>query len=609
MLYDYIKNLNFYLILLTLLSINLNALSTVEVSKAENISILEHSSIYLDDRNLTLKQIVQNNYFKPYSKKSINIGVSKKVVWIHLQLKNSSNETIEKALVLNSPSLESISLYKGLKSTPLLNGVLHDNMEHSTIYYSYNIKLPARTIQDYYLSVSSKYTTFYFNVTLQNEKQFRHNDIRKQAPRILMLGLLFGLMLYVLLLTFYSRDRSYFYYAVYLFMILYHQVSFLGLTQIYFPHWFIVFDIKLLIVKLALLLMSSIFFSISFLKIKSNSWLYKIYLFFILIAIGEIIIGNIPKLYNLSLVLMIGVVFILFNFIAGVVAYRQGQKQARLFILGFAVVSVAYLMIISDTFGFSSFLDYFPNILMWATTIEALVLTLAFADRYKILQVQKEEADKNREEIIKKEVIDKTAQLNRALKAKELLLKEVHHRVKNNLQIILSMLRLQSDKIMDKTTLEKFVNLENRVNAISKTYNMLLPQENFDAIDMEEYVESLVQDVHDSMCDESCNIDIDIDVDVMLPIKQSVYVGLIINELVTNSYKYAFREQKGSIEVELHEEENSFILTIRDDGEGFVYDKNSKSLGLKLIHTLVEEQLSGNLEMNTINQTEYIIRF
>jgi len=609
MLFNYIGNLKFYLLLLSIFSINLNAITMVEVSKEESTSILEHSYVYLDDKKLTLKEIVQRDYFKPYHEESINIGVSKKAVWIHFQLENSSNESIEKALVLNSPSLESISLYKGLESKPLIQGISHDTMEHSSIYYSYNIKIPPHSFQNYYLRVSSKYTTFYFNLTTQDEKKFRHNDILKQAPRILMVGLLFGLMLYVLLLTFYSRDKSYFYYALYLFMILYHQVTFLGLTQIYLPHWFVVMDMKLLVVKLGLLLLSSIFFSISFLKIQSNTWLYKTYMFFMLIALVEIIIGNIPELYNLSLVLIIGVIFILFNFMAGIIAYGQGQKQARLFILGFAVVSVAYLMIISDTFAFSSFLDYFPNILMWATTIEALILTLAFADRYKILQAQKEEVDKNREEIIKNEVIEKTAQLNKVLKVKELLLKEVHHRVKNNLQIILSMVRLQSDKVIDKSSLEKFVNLENRINAISKTYNMLLPQEDFDAIDMEEYVESLVEDIHDSMCDNNCMIDIEIDVDVMLSLKKSVYVGLIINELVTNSYKYAFDKLEGFIEIELHEEMNLFTLKIKDNGVGFIYDKESTSLGLKLIHALVKEQLNGSIEMNTLNKTEYIIKF
>ena len=88
-----------------------------------------------------------------------------------------------------------------------------------------------------------------------------------------------------------------------------------------------------------------------------------------------------------------------------------------------------------------------------------------------------------------------------------------------------------------------------------------------------------------------------------------MYVGLIINELVTNSYKYAFDKLEGFIEIELHEEMNLFTLKIKDNGIGFIYDKESTSLGLKLIHALVKEQLNGSIEMNTLNKTEYIIKF
>jgi two-component sensor histidine kinase len=199
-------------------------------------------------------------------------------------------------------------------------------------------------------------------------------------------------------------------------------------------------------------------------------------------------------------------------------------------------------------------------------------------------------------------------QLNDALNTKELLLQETHHRVKNNLQIILSMVRLQSDKLKNKWLLEKFIDLENRINAVSKTYNMLLPQDNLEVIDMEEYIESLLQDIHETMYHLHCEINIEVDVSVMLPLKESVYIGLIINELVTNSYKYAFQNNKGIIKVRLHKEKESFILTVEDNGKGYS-DSNPKSLGLKLINTLVYEQLKGTMDVKTEGLAQYIIRF
>ena len=602
-----LKNINkikLYFIILLLYS-NLYALNSVEISKENQLlSILESTDVYLDSQNLTKEEIINSNSLKPYNRAIINVAQSKRTVWIHFKLKNSSSKSIQRALILNSPSLEFISLYTEPLPTARLNGIFY-NHNHSTVYYSYLLKIPPQSEKEYYLRVASTHKSFFFKLTLQEYEQFRRDDILNQAPRILMLGILLGLMIYAFLLAFYSRDKSYFFYGMYLFFTLCHQVTFLGLTQIYFPHWFVLFDMNLVIIKLGLALFSAILFAISFLKIKSNTWLYKIYILFLFISLLIIFV-----IKTLAIVLIIGVLFVLFNLISGIIIYKEGQKQARLFILGFGVVSLSYIMVVLDSFGFTSFLDYMPNILMWAFTVEILALTLAFADRYKILQELKDKEDKEREGIIKNEVINKTKELNKALKIKSLLLKEVHHRVKNNLQIILSMIRLQGDKVKEPLLKNHFLNLENRINAIAKTYNLLIVDENLEEIDMEEYIESLVLDIKTSISDEMSKIDVELDISVTLPLQKSVYIGIIINELITNTYKYAFEKNEGSIFIALNRENSIYTLTIKDNGKGFVYNKeNATSLGLKLIKSLVQDQLKGVITMQTEGHTHYIIRF
>ena len=557
----------------------------------------------MDDKNLSKNELIKNNYLQAYTKPLINVAQSGHTVWIYFKLKNSSNHAVEKALILNSPSLEFISLYTEASLKPRLNGISYMG-NHSTIYYSYRINIPPNTVKEYYLKVASSHKSFFFKLTVQNYEDFRRDDAFSQASRLLMLGLLLGLMIYAFLLAFYSQDKSYFYYASYLFFTLSHQITFLGLTQIYFPHWFVLFDMNLIILKLGLALFFAVLFAVSFLKIDKKSKLFKIYMLFLFIALFIIFI-----LKTLSTVLLIGVAFVFFNFIASILRYKAGQKQARLFIFGFGVVSIAYILVVLDTFGFTSVLNYFPNILMWAFTIEVLALTLAFADRYKILQELKDTADHSREQIIKNEVIQKTAQLNKALSVKSFLLKEVHHRVKNNLQIILSMIRLQNDKLHDLTLKDNFTSLENRINAIAKTYNMLIVDGNLENIDMEEYIEALLLDIEQSMSKLSSNIELEIDINVSLPLGKAVYIGIIINELVTNSYKYAFEKHSGSIFISLKRVYNHYQLIISDSGKGFIYNKSHPSLGLKLIHALIIEQLKGTIEMHTTQSSKYIIGF
>ena len=602
-MFNYIETFKFYFILLSLFS-NLYALTPMEISQnKEIISLLEHSDVYFSKKDLSKEEIIENHYFKPYSKTIINNAQSQRTVWVHFKLENNSSKNIEKSLILTSPSLEFISLYEDKILTPKLNGIAYAK-NHSTIDYSYIINIPAYTQKEYILKVASTHKSFFFKLLCQENQKFRRDDIFNQAPRLFMSGLLLGLIIYVFLLTFYSRDISYFFYATYLFFALWHQVTFLGLTQIYAPHWFVLFDMHLIIVKLGLALFFAVLFAISFLKIEKNTWLFKIYMFFLLISLTIIFL-----IKTLSIVLLVGVAFVFFNLFSSIYIYRTGQKQARLFIFGFGIVSIAYLIVISDSFGFTAILNSFPNILMYASTIEVLALTLAFADRYKILQKEKDKIIQERESIIKKEVIEKTAQLNQALEIKGMLLKEVHHRVKNNLQIILSILRLQNEKVDDIFIKENFINLENRINAIAKTYNMLIIEDNLEEVDMEEYVEALLLDIEKSMFQSNSNIELKTDIDVYLPLGKAVYIGIIINELITNSYKYAFKTQGGYISIDLYQENQMYILIISDNGQGFIYNKNQNSLGLKLIYALVQEQLKGTIEMQTKNSTKYIIKF
>jgi len=328
------------------------------------------------------------------------------------------------------------------------------------------------------------------------------------------------------------------------------------------------------------------------------------------------IILSIPQFHNLHIVILTGALFIVYNLWAGYISYMHGNKQARLFIVGFGVVFVSYILIILDALGLTSIMQDFQNILMVSTALEALILSLAFADRYVILQKEKEKVDArilqestNRTNMIKSEVVKKTQELNTALEVKELLLKEVHHRVKNNLQIILSIIRLQNDKVDDEKVSEKFINLENRINAISKTYNMLLIKDNLEEIDMQEYIDSLLVDIQETVRSTGQNIKIHTDINAFIPLRESVYIGLIINELITNTYKYAFDDNKGTISISLAQNKNDYVLTIEDDGKGYTLQEQTNSLGLKLIHTLVYDQLGGEMETKTNSHTKNIIRF
>ncbi len=590
--------------------------SPVNIDTEEKILLLEHSEIFIGQEDLPLEDVITQGSFKPFHDERFNLGISQNFIYIHFTLKNSSDKSVTKALIVSSPLLENILLYSGDLQKMSAKGIMHIDESHNTIPFYFKITMAPQSVRDYYLKIHSIYNPVDFVLTLEDEKNFLEKDRTLQAVNLVLIGIVIALMLYSFFLSYYIDDRSYFFYSLYLFTLIYQQITYLGLTQIYFPRWFVLFDLYIDIIKLTLLIITAALFAMHFIETKRYPRIHRIYQAIIVVVFLELLFLPPEETYGLLIVILSGTFFIFFNLFSGIYAYTHGVKQARLFILGFSIVSLFYIIMILDTLGFTSLMYHFQNALIWGTALEAFILSLAFADRYLILQKEKKKADKailhetqHRAALIEKKVIDKTRELNRALETKDLLIQEIHHRVKNNLQIILSIIRLQNLEVDDPKTKEKLTDLEYRINAIAKTYTMLLNNENLEEVNMQAYIETLLIDISESYDYIKYNIDIITDIDATMPIKASVYVGLIVNELVTNSYKHAFENGSGSITIRLKEAKKHYTLTFEDTGKGFVPDKQHRSLGLKLIHTLVQDQLSGTIEMNTNGQTQYIIKF
>ncbi|MCB9364337.1 MAG: PAS domain S-box protein [Flavobacteriales bacterium] len=204
-------------------------------------------------------------------------------------------------------------------------------------------------------------------------------------------------------------------------------------------------------------------------------------------------------------------------------------------------------------------------------------------------------------------------QLKDSLKEKEVLLKEVHHRVKNNLQVISSILNLQSSYIDDKKTLSILKESQDRIKSMSIIHESLYQTNDFSKINFSEYIVSLSKNlVHsysylDKFIDLTHNID-----DVSLNLDTSIPCGLIVNELVSNALKYAFEGRKeGKIKINLSIDKKGVVLVVSDDGVGFPKNINfreTNSLGLQLVTTLVE-QIDGTIEMINKKGTTYTIKF
>jgi PAS domain S-box-containing protein len=197
-----------------------------------------------------------------------------------------------------------------------------------------------------------------------------------------------------------------------------------------------------------------------------------------------------------------------------------------------------------------------------------------------------------------------------SLKEKEVLLKEVHHRVKNNLQIISSLLNLQSKYIKDNQALEMFKESRNRIRSMTLIHEKLYRSKDLANIDVAEYIQNLSSNLFRSYSAGRVRLKTHVD-DILLGVDTAIPCGLIINELVSNSLKHAFPDKTGEILVNLKRDDGHFTLVVKDDGVGFpenVDFRNTDSLGLQLVCTLTD-QLEGQIELNRTGGTEFKITF
>jgi len=206
------------------------------------------------------------------------------------------------------------------------------------------------------------------------------------------------------------------------------------------------------------------------------------------------------------------------------------------------------------------------------------------------------------------------AKILASLAEKETILKEVHHRVKNNMQVISSLLRLQEGRVKDKDAAALLKDSQNRIQSMALVYNKLYQSENLASVNMTDYIKELSAGLVKSYAVSPVRVAVNVaQSNVFLNVDSAIPCGMIINELVTNSLKYAFPgNRKGLITISLTENEKGLQLTVGDDGVGIpegVSLANNSTLGIKLVSNLVRDQLGGTLEIDRRHGTSYQISF
>ena len=543
-----------------------------------------------------IEVLTKDQNFTKIGKDELLLGyIPDKTLWLRLDITNDSNKSVEKVLSYSYELQEMLYLYE------LGNNKTHQLLRQDSLVPYFKLRFQPHETKNFLIQARNQNVGTIVKLEIFKPLSFFRLNNHKMLMGMLFLGGIGTILLYNLFLFYLTKDSSYIYYIVIVMIFAIISLYITGFIGLFFPEFTL--TKSLLYTILLMLAVAMVFFTKTFLDLpnsfpKIDRTLDAIFVLLVILYLGNMF-DIIPMVVH-RFVYTLSFGYLIF---IGIFAYRHGKKEALYYILGWFVLFASTLLLVLRQAGISDLYDSIPYLSYIGVISEALLFSMALSARINTLQHEKERAaqillqhqlmERSKLEAYAKE---KTKDLQNALEEKAMLLKELHHRVKNNLQIIISLLRLQADKHNDPRLEAILLESENRMRAISSIHEMLYKEDNPVLVDVDEYFRTLIEGIRSGFAQKK-NITISLACTARLDMDRAVYCGLIINELVTNAFKYAFdADQPGKIRVSFKKIADRYELVIFDNGKGFASPEElQEGLGLRMVQTLVRQQLKGRL--------------
>ncbi len=548
-------------------------------------------------------ETVKEESFISVSDQVFNLGMTKSTVWVKAELNTAllgSEAVIEvrnafcDSIILSYIIEDNIRIYDTL-------GIVFPQSKNKLNHYqpAFNIPISKLESQDIYMKVKSRWSMV-LHVTAETKNDFNNGRVTTYLIGGLLVGGLLLMAVYNLFLYFSTRDSSYIIYVFALLSAILSQGYIFGILLPYISPEYPEFSLRFPIVIMAFTGLFSCWFAIRFLEIKHTSKVfYNLLVFGIIFSFfsaGLEVLHFDDLSRKVNIVEVVGLSCIIFS--AALYSLIKGNKVALYFTIAwffYLVGMVVFALKTVEILPHNIFTKHFIHV---GTFMEVVLLSFALGHKYSLVRVEKERLEKQTREELEVLVKSQTAELEASLEEKEILLKEIHHRVKNNLQLVISLLDLQVASIKDTKNKEILAQSKSRVYSMSLIHQKLYQSNNLARINIKTYLEDLFIYVQRSYQAKENDFQYDLNiVDKELSITKAVPLGLVVNELLTNSFKYGFSEtESNQIKMSVRIVEDALVLEIADTGAGF--DENEqrqnvkKSLGLFLVKSLTK-QLRG----------------
>lgn len=552
------------------------------------------------------------NDFRPFDYHRIKLDVdTNNVYWFRFTVQNATAQDLY--AVVPTLGFTSIQLYEWKAGRAVLlgkGGSRYSPLE-KYLYTSDDIMklgLPPGG-QKTFLMRLSRFNWKSFPAFIYPEYALIQNSYKLNTISGVLFGVILAVVLYQLLTYFITRERDYLRLSAYLLFFCIQLTIYSGHFYEIFP--FIPFELNERIyfgLPIVTALLSNTF-AYYFLKIREQGDLVMKYGFFLFLSFFSITfvaaclgLSSISALYQEASPLSAA-----FLFYTGIRLYSRGYKPALLFLIAYSMPVIAILFLSLYIYGFITYSWFIHNLLLMSADAHAILFSVAIAQKIIDYRDQTERLIKNQNSELEKKVIARThelaqdkARIEQQATQLRLVMKELHHRVKNNLSIVSSLLHLQSGRLTDQQAIKAFQEGQQRIEVMSLIHQRLYKTDQITTIDIGPYIEELTESlIHaygfsDGRLTFRFRSDYEqINIDLAIP------MALILNELLTNCFKYAYQHTEHPLlEIEL-KNEGDMVMQVRDNGPGLDLDQWNRrggSFGKRLIGGL-SDQLGGHYTM------------
>lgn len=568
------------------------------MSKIDNFSMQYY---YDQSKKLDIDKIDKIKFTQDINNK-FSLGYIKGNSWFKLRL---TNETQDEDFVLyfTEAFYTNINLFEetqdGWKIEKSGLSEYMDESKREDIYPTFFLKIKPNSSKTLYIQTNSKRSN-YGNFEIYTLKAFIFRD---KFDSFALYWFYFGTMAIIILFNLFLfttiRDKIYIYYAAYIF---FHSVFifvYSGLNVVSgLAQWTDLLEASIPLYILFLVLFSNTFFNTK----KYLPFVAKILKLFIIVLSFLILLTIIDYDTWFELTIQLVTPFAPLLIFVPVYVLLKGNMEMKYYIVGIIIYVISTIMISLMTGGVIENSDFNHYFFVVGSYIEILFFSFILANRFHTIQKEKIEIQKellvitnqNEQKLQKKveerteKIVEINSQLRKVAQEREYLLKEIHHRVKNNFQVIISLLTIEALKNKNKHYKNFLLELKNRIKSMSHIHKYLLNSGEFNRIKSQEYFEKIISEIEQTYLEQVVTIERYIDF-YILTIQEAMAIGVIVNELLANAIKHYPNKNTESdhchIFISFKVVANSITLIVKDNGPGFDTNKISKDgIGLDLVN-------------------------